>query len=136
VIIPDASVVLSALFREPASGAAEALLRGDHVFIAPDLLLIECGNAIRSRFRRGLLDREKAFGAMDFILRLPIHSQPISPLMQRIVSLSLELDHAAYDCAYLALALSVNGRVATAHVAFAAKARAAGYSSNLISLQN
>ena len=55
----DASVALKWVIEEDDSETAIALLTQD-ALAAPDLLVIECGNVLWAKARRGLLRREQA----------------------------------------------------------------------------
>ncbi|MCK6369926.1 MAG: hypothetical protein L6Q83_01160, partial [Gammaproteobacteria bacterium] len=84
---------------------AEALaLRGRARLIAPDLLVAECANILWKKVRRRELTRDEALLAGRLLQGADIELVPMRPLLAAALRLALELDHPAYDCAYLALA--------------------------------
>jgi predicted nucleic acid-binding protein len=131
-IVVDASVMVSLYLEEPLSGAArksllEARESGDDLH-APDLLLIECANALWKRVGRGELDRESAMTAINAISTLEELER--HPLDERLVppALSLAIAHSltAYDAAYAALAVQLGGIVISGDKRFVARASEAG----------
>ncbi len=73
--------------------------------IAPDLLIAECANILWKKVARGQLDNETAVFAASGIMKTDIELVPMRQNMAKAVKLAIELDHPAYDCIYLALAL-------------------------------
>lgn len=117
---------------EPLSAPARAaLLRcreaGDNLH-APDLLLVECANALWKRVRRDELDRDSAMTAISDIsnfedlIRHPLDAQLVPPALSLAIAHSLT----AYDAAYAALALQLGGKVITGDNRFVERASQAG----------
>ena len=131
-IVVDASVMVALYVDEPLSEPARAaLLRsreaGDDLH-APDLLLVECANALWKRVRRDELDRDSAMtaiGALSTVEDLERH-----PMDDRLVppALSLAIAHSltAYDAAYAALAVQLGGSVISGDTRFVERASQAG----------
>ena len=125
-MIIDASVAAKWLFAEADSGLALPLLaRGD--LVAPDFFFAEMANII---WRRGR--NESASDAASLLSRLELAFARIVPteqLAQPALALALALNHPAYDCFYLALAIAENDVLITAdrrfHAAVAASPHAA-----------
>jgi predicted nucleic acid-binding protein len=131
-VVVDASVMVALYVDEPSSESArDALLgsqeAGDDLH-APDLLLIECANALWKRVGRGELDRESAMLAIDSISRL--RNLERHPMDERLVppALSIAIAHSltAYDAAYAALAVQLGGIVVSGDRRFVARASEAG----------
>jgi len=131
-IVVDASVMAALFLDEPSSASArEVLLRsrelGDDLH-APDLLLIECANALLKRVGRGELDRESAMTAINALSTLEDLER--HPMDERLVppALSLAIAHSltAYDAAYAALAVQLGGTVISGDKRFVARAAQAG----------
>jgi predicted nucleic acid-binding protein len=131
LIILDASLVLPLMIDESGTQAARAAYLAADTLAAPELLYIECANALRTRVKRGLTSQALAEAALDGVLGLPIRLVPSGTVMPKALKLGIELDHAVYDCLYLATALSLNGQVATMDKKFASKARLCGYSESV-----
>jgi predicted nucleic acid-binding protein len=109
-IVVDASVVVALYLEEPTTAAAREVLSkagaANAQLHAPDLLLVECANAMSKRVRRGELDDTEARTALDDLLglrRLVLHPMD-GPVTRRALSLALENGLSAYDAIYVALA--------------------------------
>ncbi|WP_137132791.1 type II toxin-antitoxin system VapC family toxin [Rhizobium sp. FY34] len=82
--------------------------------IAPDLILPECANIFWKKVRRGELTSAEAQFAARLIEGSDMQLAPLLPLFGKSIQLSLLLDHPAYDCTYLALALQERCQFVTA----------------------
>lgn len=111
--VVDASVVIKWVVDEPGSEAAIRLIDGP-TLSAPDLLMSECANILWKKVRRGELTRDEASLAIDLLVRADIELVPTRALAAAAVRLSLDLDHPAYDCMYLALAVDRGDTFVTA----------------------
>lgn len=115
---------LSAPARSALLGAREA---GDDLH-APDLILIECGNALWKRVGRGELDRASAMDAIGSLSNL--EDLDCHPMDAKLTppTLSLALTHSltAYDAAYAALAVQLGGTVISGDKRFVERASEAG----------
>jgi predicted nucleic acid-binding protein len=122
-VVVDASVVLKWLVAEEDSETA-LLVRVNHDIAAPDFLLIECRNALLTKFCRGKLQQmqaEKGQSALEEIAP-SITIVPSLPVLRRAFALAFDLDEPIYDCIYLATALAMERKLITADVRLAAKA--------------
>jgi predicted nucleic acid-binding protein len=113
-LIVDASVAIKWFAPEVLSSEAERLLEGDDALFAPDLLLVECGNIIWKKVRRGELARPDGDAALASLRSGPIDLVDMRPLVERALHLAHEFEHPVYDCLYLAAAEAVDGIVVTA----------------------
>jgi predicted nucleic acid-binding protein len=131
-IVVDASVMVALYLDEPLSEPArETLLRSVESgaeLHAPDLLLIECANALWKRVGRDELDRESAMTAINAISTLKDLER--HPMDERLVppALSLAVAHSltAYDAVYVALAVQLGGAVISGDKRFVDRAATAG----------
>lgn len=130
-MIVDASVAVKWLLDEPGSDAADRLLAAAGL-ITPDLLFAEVANTLWKAWRRG------DFVQMpDGISTLPgcfERIRPCAELMVPATSLALELNHPAYDCFYLALALGEDMPLITADRRFLAACAASPYAGKVRAL--
>ena len=119
-LVVDCSVMVAAMFEEPARDQAIALMNGKLLF-APDLLVHElvnvaarklCAGSPSATVRQALSD----FGAQAIELR------PTDPLEQ--FELALRYDLSGYDAAYLWLAAELKAPLATFDKKLAAAAQA------------
>ena len=119
-LVIDASIAIKWVVEEP--GTSEALiLRERAKLIAPDLLVPECANILRKKVRRQELTRDEAVLAARLLQGAEIELFPTRSLLQAATQLAIDLDHPAYDCLYLALALESHFRFATADDRFVRK---------------
>jgi predicted nucleic acid-binding protein len=121
-LVIDASVAVKWVVTE--SGTPEALrLLNALPLIAPDLLLAECANILWKKVQRKELSEEEAVMASRILQRADIEISPMRQLLERATRLAIELDHPAYDCVYLALALENGWQFVTADDRFLRKLR-------------
>ena len=120
-LVIDASVALKWVLDEPDRSAADALLDDD--LIAPALWLIEAGNALWTRARRGELSGLEAVAMLDELRSAPVGISPIEIDMTAALDLAIQLNHPVYDCLYLALAMREGVQVVTADRKFYAVAQ-------------
>ena len=112
-IVIDASVAVKWVVEEDGTTEALALLDGGSLS-APDLLVPECANILWKKVRRSELQTDEAIMAARLLQRSDVEIVPTRGLMEEALKLSIDLDHAAYDCVYLSLALEKDWRFVTA----------------------
>lgn len=131
--VVDASIVVKWLVAEEWSEESSALLDAGVTLIAPELLFAEVSNALWAMCRRGDVTRDDLADAIDALREAPV-AVPAS--MQQLAAaatrLAVDLDHPAYDCFYLALAIQEQYPVITADTRFYDKVRAHPYFFNRI----
>ena len=91
--------------------------------IAPDLLVPECANILWKKVQRQELNQDEALLAARLLQSAEIELIPTRTLMEAATRLAIELDHPAYDCLYLALAVEKDCRFVTADERLASKIR-------------
>lgn len=100
----DASVVLRWMIQDPLTTAA--INAGEaYQAIAPMLLGSEVANALRSQLKAGRYELDWCLAQMR---RLPhlIRLEDEQDLWPLSLSLAFQRDHAAYDCVYVAMAVT------------------------------
>jgi predicted nucleic acid-binding protein len=110
--VVDASVAVKWVIDEPGTHQAIALRR--HLLAAPDLLVAECANILWKKFRLGQLTESEVSLANRLLTKADLELVPMRSLAQRAIELAILLDHAAYDCMYLALAETTERPLVTA----------------------
>jgi predicted nucleic acid-binding protein len=109
----DASIAIKWLIEE--EGTAESLaLRRAAKLIAPDLLIAECANVLWKKVRRKELSADEAILAARLLQAAEIELLPTRSLVEAATRISIQLDHPAYDCIYVALAIENNCQFVTA----------------------
>lgn len=112
-LIVDASVAIKWVVDEVDSAVAVALL-DRFPMAAPDLLVAECANILWKKARRGELSADEAVTAARILQHADLEILPTRHLMDQATQLAIDLDHAAYDCVYLVLAMHNGWQLVTA----------------------
>jgi len=134
-LVIDDSVAVKWLFRESDQGLAQSLA-GRFELIAPDLMLVECGNAIWRRNRLGEVSAAVAASLIATLRSGPIRYVSTEGLVEHAVALGVMLAHPIYDCIYLSLALAEDLAMVTSDRRFAQAVRTHhGLSGRLVLLQ-
>lgn len=103
MIVVDASVVISSLMPEPESAVARTVIAAE-TCLAPDLIINECANAVWKAVKVGRVLRPEAEAALRIFPNLGVVLSSSRDLSARALEIAFALDHAAYDCFYIALA--------------------------------
>jgi predicted nucleic acid-binding protein len=112
-LVIDASIAVKWVVDE--EGTSDALaLRHKARLIAPDLLVAEYANILWKKVQRAELSSEEAHVGARLLQGAEIELIPMLPLLDVTTSLAIALDHPAYDCAYLALAVERDCQFVTA----------------------
>jgi predicted nucleic acid-binding protein len=121
-VIIDASVATKWFLPEEGSDVALSLVATERLR-APPLLLAEVGDALWKKLRRGELHEQFDLLARhaDLDQIVEIVEDAASALATRALELALMLDHAIYDCVYLALAEADDDVLVTSDDAFRLK---------------
>ncbi len=115
--VVDASVAVKWVVDEP--GTAEALaLRGHVRLFAPELWVAECANILWKKVHRGELTRKEAAIAGRLLQAADVEFLSSHHLLFQVAQIAMELDHPAYDCLYLALAMEQGCHFVTADAHF------------------
>ena len=119
-LVIDASVTVKWVVEE--AGTPEALaLRQKAKLIAPELLVAECANILWKKVKRDELLKEEALLAARLLQGAEIELLPTRSLFEAATRMSIEIDHPAYDCLYLALAVETECPFVTADERFLRK---------------
>ena len=133
-IVVDAGVALKWLLPEPDSVEAERVASGDHLLIAPTLVIAESCNAVWKRLRRGEVAADHA---QLVVARLPrffdalVADAALAPMAMKIAR---ALDHPVYDCFYLALAEKEAAALVTADRRLVERVRATPWEGRVVVL--
>jgi len=112
-LVIDASIAVKWVVEE--DGTADALaLRQRAKLIAPELLAAECANIFWKKVQRAELSKDEALLAARLLQAAGIEFVPAHALLEAATRIAIELDHPAYDCLYIALAIARDCRFVTA----------------------
>lgn len=109
----DASIAVKWVVEE--DGTAEALtLRHRAKLIAPELLIAECANILWKKVRLDELSKAEALTAARLLQAADIELLPMRILFEAATRMSIEIDHPAYDCIYVVMAVENKCQFVTA----------------------
>jgi len=115
VIAVDTSVAVKWLVEEEDSDRAAELL--GRSLIAPDLIVVECGNALWKRQRRSEIPLDQALAGLAGLGHF-VSLVPSTPFALRALEIAVELQHPVYDCLFLAAAEELDVLLVTADQRF------------------
>jgi predicted nucleic acid-binding protein len=101
----DASIAVKWVVDEDGTPEALALRKGGKL-LAPELLVSECANILWKKVRLKELTRDEALLAARLLQASDVELLPTRSLLAAAVPIAIDLDHRAYDCMYIALAIA------------------------------
>lgn len=112
--VVDASVAVKWIVPEEHEAAAEAVLGEDVERIAPEFLLVETANVLRTKLSRGQIDAQQARGGLGLVTAAISTFVADRELAGRAFEIAADMGHSVYDCLYLACAERADAHVITA----------------------
>ncbi len=114
VCVVDASVAAKWFIEEEhADSALSVLIRPDELH-APDFFLLEMDNVFCKWIRRGVVSVTDGRDLREALRRCPIQMHPFSSLVDSAFTIANETRRDLYDCLYVALAVTLDGKMVTA----------------------
>ena len=115
----DASVAVKWYIPEPLSKAAEQYLQlykeDRAILLAPDLIIIEVGNALWKKTLSGELPANDARAVLHALTKYcPLKLVPSSELVPSALELAIKMGFTVYDSLYIALAAAAEAMLVTA----------------------
>lgn len=132
-LVVDASVVIKFVVDEEGKAEADRLL-GIATLCAPDLLTAECANILWKKARRKEMSTADAIEAAELLRSADIELVPMRWLLAEATRLSIEIDHPAYACFYIALASARACRLVTADLVLVRKLATTAFGSVVVPL--
>ncbi|WP_181408180.1 type II toxin-antitoxin system VapC family toxin [Pararhizobium mangrovi] len=113
---------------------AKALIYDVDAWIAPEFLMVEIGNVMRTRMRAGLTEMRQARDGMAFVNETVDRFVADGELVRAAFEIAIDLDHSLYDCLYVACARRENTQMITADRRLIAKAAGSPYAGDVRAL--
>ena len=113
-IVVDPSVALKWFVPEKLSDQAVRLLDGTHELVAPDLLIPECGNVLRTKIARKEIDVDEGRAILQALGRVPIRVVASGALVEGALEIALAVRTTVSDGLYVALAVARDCALVTA----------------------
>lgn len=113
IFVVDASVAVKWFVDEPRHDIARNLIKSGASLIAPDIVLAEIANTFQKKVALGEIEQAQARKAAETLVDCFSELIAFHNLLRAALELSFALRHPVYDCAYLACAQMVNGRLVT-----------------------
>lgn len=135
-IVVDASVAVKWFILEVRHELARRLGRDGIARIAPDFLNLEVGSVLSRKLRDGLIERSQCQAAMSAISGGLVTLVPSSLYIGRAFQLSVQVQHAMYDCLYLAVAEAEEAVFVTDDEKFGRKCMELGFAARVSTLRN
>lgn len=112
--VVDASVVAKWFVPERLSDEAVRLLDDENELAAPDLMWPELGSVLWKKARAGQLTGEEASRIIHALDEFPLTVFPSRLVMEGALEVALATGRSVYDSVYVALAVALGCRLATA----------------------
>jgi len=112
--IVDASVAAKWFIEEPFAEAALKLAAGSHQLHVPDFFRLEMDSLFCKWIRHGLITEADASNLRSVLRQIPLRQHPFESLQDSAFAIANQTRRSIYDCLYLALAVSLGGRMVTA----------------------
>ena len=133
-LVVDASVAIKWVVSEAGSPQAIAIRR--HELIAPELIFLECCNALWKLSRGNQTAWPAATGSLEALMAVPLTVVPARNLGRRALEIAFLLGHPAYDALYVAMAEVYSAKVVTAEARLLRVVSASPFSHLVINLED
>ncbi len=129
----DTSVAVKWFVQETYSQAASRLLHHpDYSLQVPEFFLLEFGNVVGKKRRRGEITPEVRDLMMKEVQNVPWVWHPDKILFSKAFDLADDTYRSLYDCLYLSLAIAIDGQMVTADLKFYEALKTGPYASRLL----
>ena len=112
--IVDASVAVKWFLPEIYSHHAHRLRRAEYRLHVPAFFGLEFGSVLCKKLCRGEIDVDTSLSILSESRRLPLRRHSDESIFPGAFSIAVRTGRSLYDCMYVALAVSLKGRVVTA----------------------
>ncbi len=122
-VIVDTSVAIKWLLAEDHATEAIALLDPMVALHAPDILLLEADNVLCRRTRKGEFDPARLEDLRRTLRAIGVTYHGFRDLLDAAVAISVTARQAVYDCLFIALAETIDGRAVTSDLELVERVR-------------
>lgn len=114
VLVVDASVAAGWFANEEYSEAATSILSNKNDLHVPDFFYLEMDNVVCKWAQRGIVTLPEGEEIRAAVRAVPMRSHPFGDLLDTAWRMANRTRRSVYDCAYVALAAALGGRMITA----------------------
>jgi predicted nucleic acid-binding protein len=132
IYVIDASVAVKWYVPELYQQVTWRLLNPENHLHVPEFFLLEFGNFLGKKQRRGELTFEESLFILRKMEEVPLHWHPDGLLFPKAFQLANETYRSLYDCLYLSLAIAIDGQMVTADLKFYESLKTGPYASRLL----
>jgi len=132
IFVVDASVAVKWYLPEIHSEAARRVRNPAYYLHVPDLFLLEFGNVVCKKLRRGDISLELSNTMINDVQTVSLEWHRDEPLFLKAYEIANETYRSLYDCLYLSLAVSLEGKMVTADSRFYQALKESDYAERLL----
>ncbi|MEN8216823.1 MAG: type II toxin-antitoxin system VapC family toxin [Pseudomonadota bacterium] len=132
IYVADASVVIKWYVPEIHSEAARRLRKPAYRLHVPDFFLLEFGNVVCKKLRRGDITRQLSNTMINDVQTILLKWHKDEPLFSKAFEIANETKRSLYDCLYLSLAVSLDAQMVTADLRLYNALKDGDYGSRLL----
>jgi predicted nucleic acid-binding protein len=118
IYVVDTSVAVKWYIPEIYQEAAEKLFDSRYELHVPEFFLLEFGNFLGKKYRRGELGLAESKFILGELRNLSLTWHRDELLFPMAFDLTHETHRSLYDCLYLSLAIAIDGQMVTADLKF------------------
>ncbi|MDM8564804.1 type II toxin-antitoxin system VapC family toxin [Candidatus Halobeggiatoa sp. HSG11] len=127
IFVVDSSVAIKWYFPEIHTEVAGLLLNPTYQLHVPQLFLLEFINVVCKKRRRGEIDNNESDFVINEIQQVPLKWHNDRSVLLKAYEIANETQRSLYDCLYLSLAISLNGKMVTADLKFYESLKSSNY---------
>ena len=136
MLVVDASVATKWFVDQIDSGIAERVQVSSELLVAPQLLVTEVTDALRKHVRVKDISLEQAAEALASLPEWFSEIVAMEGLAADALALARRIEHSAYDCFYLELAVRRSARLVTADKRLVSRLARTRYKAHVVHLSN
>ena len=132
IYIIDASVAVKWYVPEIYQQVTWKLLNPAYHLHVPEFFLLEFGNFLCKKQRRGELNFDESFFILNKMEEVPLLWHQDGLLFPKAFEIANDTHRSLYDCLYLSLAIAIDGQMVTADLKFYEALQTSPYANRLL----